>query len=218
MLSQVTMNPLKSLMIVNRTRSPQMIYKVNNLREQQLKVRNYIQKFRLNPKLVHKVDHLWDDIYVQPGDTLEWIAISCLPFVHHRMLYIGDRHVIHANLPKTLPPNSSVQIDSIDKLRLDKPEITKRPCVSTTLFTRYQIIMNALHSTGAYPYCPVLANCQNIYSSWQGVSQLQDTNGVIQVLASIFMAFFVILLIEFYIVRLIAKLKLEIHSPPLFIR
>lgn len=193
-----------------------MIRKQGRLCEdEENKVAQVIDRFRRNPDLVYMKDHLWDNLYVRPGDILEWEALTALPFVHHRMMYIGNRQVIHPDLPKNLPLRAEVLIANLDDLR-GKKNIIKLEMKKAIPFSRYRSIMNALHGVGSYAYCPIMSNCQHLVSSWQGFENHQNAIGAAQVLGTIFAVFVLFLLVEYFVERLVYDLKKEVHSKPIF--
>lgn len=185
--------------------------------EEEQKVEAVIDRFRRNPDLVYRKDHLWDNLYVRPGDILEWSALNALPFVHHRMMYIGNRQVIHPDLPKNMPLRAEVLIANLDDLKNIKNIVKlemKRPVPNS----RYRSIMNALNSVGAYTYCPIMSNCQHMVSSWQGFESHQNAIGAAQVLGTIFAVLVLFLLVEYFAERLVFNMKKEVHSTPIFMR
>lgn len=195
-----------------------MIRKLGPATQEELeKAKLAIHRFRSNPHLVYQKDHLWDQLYVRPGDLLEWEALTALPFVHHRMMYIGNRQVIHPDLPKSMPLRAEVVIADLDELRLKK-NIIKYELKTVVPHTRYRSVMNALHGVGSYAYCPILSNCQHIVSSWQGYSNHQNAIGAAQVLGTIFAVFVLFLLVEYFAERLVYNLKKEVHSIPAYMK
>lgn len=185
--------------------------------EEENKVAEVIDRYRKNPNLVYRKDHLWDNLYVRPGDILEWEALNALPFVHHRMMYIGNRQVIHPNLPKDMPLRAEVIVSDLDELKAKK-NIVKLEMKHAVPNSRYRSILNALHGVGAYTYCPIMSNCQHIVSSWQGFESHQNAIGVVQVMGTIFAVFVLFLLIEYFAERLVYNMKKEVHSTPVFMK
>jgi len=194
-----------------------MIRKLGRLREHELLAKEIIDKFRNDPSLVNNEDHLWDNVYAKPGDILEWEALSALPFVHHRMMYIGNRQVVHPDLPKSMPLVAKVIVSDLDILKQQK-NIFKFHLKCKVPFSRYRSIMNALHGIGEYAYCPILCNCQHIVSSWQGFENQETAIGTAQVMGTIFIVFVFFLLIEYFAERLVFNMKKEVHQLPLFMK
>lgn len=201
--------------IQNNKRKRNMIRKIKRLEREEKIASKVIDYFREEPSRVHKQDHLWDDLFVKPGDVLEWEALGSLPFVHHRLMYVGNNLVVHPDLPKSFPIQAQVVISNIHELHHYK-EIFKMNLKINVPLPRYMCVMNALHSVGVYEYCPILSNCQHLVASWQGFKHMETIDGAKQVLLSILSAFILLLFLEYFSARVVFHFKKQIHSKPIF--
>lgn len=192
-----------------------MIRQNARMLDQEEKAKRLINIFKSKPSLIRQFDILTSNITAKPGDILEWVALDSLPFVRHRMMYLGNRQVVHPFVPGDLPFRAEVRIDSFDALIIGKT-MHKYTNSSKIPFSRYRSIMNALHSVGDYAYCPISSNCQHIVASWQGFSNTEDAIGTFQVIGSLFLIAMIFLLIEYFADRLVFDMKKEVHQLPIF--